>query len=92
MVPGKSSGQCQNCMITNKVEGLKDLFRMIKVESEDYVCEKGHLLCNFCSYLANNRPSYYRDHNGNYLYNLLTFDIPLCSKGHQMKIVPLTSK
>lgn len=66
----KANGQCQVCMDTNKMDDLKDLVRLVWLDTNDFVCKNKHVRCAYCSYLSSDSPSYYRDYTGRtYLSN-----------------------
>ena len=66
----KVKAQCQVCMDTNNMDDLKDLVRIVWLDTHDFVCKNGHVRCAYCSYLSSDNPSYYRDFTGRtYLSN-----------------------
>lgn len=76
-------------MDTNKIDDLKDVVRMLWLESHDFVCKNGHVRCAYCSYLSNDGPSYYRDFTGRtYLSNKYNSKPSECSNGHEMTLIP----
>ena len=85
----KANGECQVCMDTNKIDDLKDLIRMMWLQSYDFVCKNNHVRCSYCSYLSNDNPSYFRDFTGrSYMSNKFSSKPSECSNGHEMEVIP----
>lgn len=76
-------------MDANKIEDLGDLVRAFRFTTKDFVCKNGHVKCHYCSYLSNNKPSYFRDHTGrSYLSNKILLFPKFCSNLHMMTNIP----